>query len=252
MHKRKKRNISLIISSIILITILSLIFGENIKNTQQTEKGQQKFFAILPHFTLQAKTIENFYIFLKETYDIKNQEILNIVLISPDHFNASKNNIDMLCKDTEKFCYKENCISAKALPSTKTSGCLNKATQEHGLGEQFRFIKKIFPKANIYPIVVKPRKFVEDTDLISTLSGYKFIGKTLVLASVDFSHYVDEDFAKLHDKKSLYTLNNAKNMSEYGSLEVDCPSCLYIANTLAQQNNQYPKLFLRDSSSSIM
>jgi poly-gamma-glutamate synthesis protein (capsule biosynthesis protein) len=120
------------------------------------------------------------------------------------------------------------------------------------LGEQFRFIKETFPKANIYPIVVKPRKFIEDTELINILSGYKFTGKTLILASVDFSHYVDEDFAKLHDKKSFYTLNNAKNISEYGSLEVDCPSCLYIANTLAQQNNQYPKLFLRDSSSSIV
>jgi predicted class III extradiol MEMO1 family dioxygenase len=100
---------------------LSLIFGESIKNTQQTEKGQQKFFAILPHFTLQPKTIENFYTVLKETYGIKNQESINIVLISPDHFNTSKNNIDMLCNDTEKFCYKENCISAKALLPTKTS-----------------------------------------------------------------------------------------------------------------------------------
>jgi hypothetical protein len=68
---------------------------------------------------------------------------------------------------------------------------------------------------------------------------------------VDFSHYVDEDFAKLHDKKSLYTLVNTTGSNEYAALEVDCPSCLYIVNTLAQQNEQYPKLYLRDSSSSI-
>jgi len=234
-----------------LITILSLIFGENRNDALQSQKEQQKFFAIVPHFTLQPQTLENFYAFLKKTYTIKDNEHVNIVLISPDHFNASKNNIDMLCKNTENFCYQGNCISAKALPSTKTSGCLQKNTDEHGLGEQFRFIKKTFPKADVYPIVVKPRKFIEDTELISILSGYKFIGKTLVLASVDFSHYIDEDFAKLHDKKSFYTLNNGKTTSEYSALEVDCPSCLYIENTLAQQNNQYPKLFLRDSSSSI-
>jgi hypothetical protein len=68
---------------------------------------------------------------------------------------------------------------------------------------------------------------------------------------VDFSHYVNGDFAQLHDKKSLYTLINATGTNEYASLEVDCPSCLYITNTLAQSNNQYPKLYLRDSSSKI-
>jgi AmmeMemoRadiSam system protein B len=230
---------------------LSLIFAENTNTKRSSQNEQQKFFAIIPHFTLQAKTIENFYTMLKETYKIKEREQLNIVLISPDHFNASKNNVDMLCKDTKKFCYQGSCISAKALPSTKTSGCLQKDTDEHGLGEQFRFIKKTFPEANVYPIVVKPRKFIEDTELINILSGYTFIGRTLIIASVDFSHYVDEDFAKIHDKKTFYTLNNTTTINEYKSLEVDCPSCLYITNTLAQQNNQYPKLFLRDSSSSI-
>lgn len=252
MDKRKYRLFSLIGISIFMIGILSWIFGDTAKDQMNIEGIQQKYFAVVPHFALQPKTLENFYRFLQQTYAIDENKPLNIVLVSPDHFNASKNNIDMFCKDTENFCYQETCIAAKALPSTKTSGCLKKGiTNEHGLGEQFRFIKKIFPKANIYPIIVKPRKFIEDTELISILDNYEFKGNTLFLASVDFSHYTDEDFAKLHDKKSFYTLNNAKNISEYGSLEVDCPSCLYIVNTLAQQNNQHPNLFLRDSSSTI-
>lgn len=235
-----------------MIGILSWIFGDTTNIQNDAEKNQQKYFAIIPHFTIQPKTLENFYTFLKTTYDINNEEKLNIVIISPDHFDESKNNIDMLCENTNKLCYKEICLPAKALPATKTSGCLDKnTTKEHGLGEHFTFIKKIFPKANIFPIVVKPKKFIEDTQLIETLNSYNFIGKTLIISSVDFSHYVDEDFALLHDKKSFYTLNNTTGMSEYSSLEVDCPSCLYMVNTLAQQNKQYPKLYLRDSSSEI-
>jgi predicted class III extradiol MEMO1 family dioxygenase len=87
------------------MVLLSLIFAENTNTRELSQKGQQKLFAVIPHFTLQAKTIENFYTVLKKTYDIKDNEKLNIVLISPDHFNASKNNVDMLCKDTEKFCF---------------------------------------------------------------------------------------------------------------------------------------------------
>ena len=235
-----------------MIGILSRIFAEAMKNNINAEENQQKYFAIVPHFALQPKTLENFYRFLQTTYAIQKDESLNIVIISPDHFDASDKNIDMLCKDSKEFCYQNICIRAKTLPSTKTSGCLDpKITQEHGLGIQFSFIKKIFPRAKIFPIVVKPRKFIEDTQLIKTINDYPFIGKTLILASVDFSHYTDEDFAELHDKKSFYTLNNASTTKEYGSLEVDCPSCLYIVNTLAQENTQYPKLFLRDSSSTI-
>lgn len=235
-----------------MIGILSRIFGEAQKSQMQPESAQQRYFAIVPHFAIQPETIETFYQFLQTTYSIDAQEPVNIVLISPDHFDASSDNIDMLCEDSQRFCYQETCVTAKKLPATKTSGCLDKSiTKEHGLGEAFPFIQEFFPKAKIFPIVVKPRKFVDDTQLIKMLQDYEFAGKTLVLASVDFSHYVDEDFAKLHDAKSFYTLNNAKSISEYGSLEVDCPSCLYITNTLAQQNKHYPKLFLRDSSSAI-
>ena len=244
---------SLIGIGILMIGILSWIFWKTRIDQTQRFESLQKYFAIVPHFTIQPQTIENFYQFLQKAYMIKKNESINIVVVSPDHFNASKNNSDMLCNDTKHLCFQNTCVEAKKLPSTKTSGCLDvNITKEHGIGAQFAFIKKTFPNANIFPIVIKPRKFIDDTEIIDMLSTYHFVGKTLLVASVDFSHYTDEDFAQLHDKKSLYSLNNATNVWQYGSLEVDCPSCLYIINTLAQKNNQYPKLFLRDSSSTIV
>lgn len=252
MNQKTKRLFSLIGSTIFVITLLLRVFGDNQKTNLNIPKQQQTYFAIIPHFALQTNTLEKFYHFLQTTYTIDDKEELNIVIISPDHFDASKNSIDMLCENSNNFCYKNICKVAKSLPKTKTSGCINKkTTKEHGLGEHFIFIHKILPQAKIFPIIIKPRKFIENTELISILNTYKFKGKTLIIASVDFSHYVDEDFAKLHDKKSFYTLNNATDTNNYTSLDVDCPSCLYIANMLAQQNNQYPKLYLRDSSSSI-
>ncbi len=239
--------------SLFIITILSYIFVNFINNRQGIEKNSEKVFAIIPHFALQPKTLEKFYHFLKTTYNIDNKEKLNIIIISPDHFDTSKNNIDMLCTETKNFCYKNICLQAGMLPATKNSWCLSgNITKEHGLGEHFIFIKKIFPQAVIFPIVVKPRKFIGNTELINTLSGYNLQGKTIIIASVDFSHYVNEDFARLHDRKSMYVLNTATTTSEYNSIEVDCPSCLHIVNTIAQHNQYYPKLFLRDSSSEIV
>lgn len=253
MKKKKYGMISLIRIAICVIGILSWIFGGFAEDTSHDEENQQKFFAIIPHFSIKPKSIERFYRTLKSIYNIHHNEQINIILISPDHFGTNQENIALLCRDVKEFCYKDSCVHAKPLPKVNNSDCLEEQeTKEHGLGEHFTFIKKVFPKAEVFPIVVKPRKFIGNTEVIELLSGYKFKGKTLIIASVDFSHYVAEDFAKLHDKKSLYTLNTATTAAEYRSLEVDCPSCLHIINTLAQQNNQYPKLFLRDSSSKIL
>ena len=73
----------------------------------------------------------------------------------------------------------------------------------------------------------------------------------LIIASVDFSHYTSEKRAQLHDLKSYYTLLHSSNWKEYQSIEVDCPTCLFVVNTWAKKQQQYPELMVRDSNSSI-
>ena len=235
----------------LVIYILIGIFHDT---TIQSHVPQEikSYFAIVPHFTLQEKTIESFYAFLQKKYAISPKDPLRIVLISPDHFDVNTKNINTLCHDTPRLCYKETCIPAQTLPFFTQGECFpNTLLQEHGLGEQFRFIQKFFPQAKILPIVLTPRKFADNDALITALQSHPFVGTTLFLASVDFSHYTDEAFAALHDKKTFYTLNSSGPVTQYASLEVDCPSCLHVINTLAQQDHQYPQLFLRDSSSTI-
>ncbi len=211
--------------------------------------SDEKMFAIVPHFAIQPKTIGNFYAFLKTTYNITKQEAVNIVLISPDHFNILTGNIAQFC--VPRICYQWTCISSQKQALPWLSCIYEQNTTEHGLWSEFSFIKQTFPQAKVYPIIIRPRKFINDEQLIKTLQAHKFSWKTIFIASVDFSHYTDEDFALLHDKKSFYVLNNAVDAKEYQSIEVDCPSCLYVVNKLAQQQAQYPRLYLRDSSSTI-
>jgi AmmeMemoRadiSam system protein B len=100
-------------------------------------------------------------------------------------------------------------------------------------------------------LVINPFSFYYSNKIIELLET-KFKDKnTLFLASVDFSHYVEENYAYLHDKKSFYTLNNSNDIKDYKEIEVDCPSCVYILNKLALNNQQFPKLYYRDSSSLI-
>ncbi|MFA5748100.1 MAG: AmmeMemoRadiSam system protein B [Candidatus Absconditabacterales bacterium] len=226
-----------------------------------------KYFAIIPHFDIKPNTIDNFYSYLKK--NISKIGPVNIVLISPNHFNLGKGNIQTTCENNN-LCFKGNCVKIKSLIGKIFTECnKNKntysdfnnlfanqgdvlTTQEHGLGNHFKFINKYFPKAKIYPIVLDGSKFSNIDKLIKFLNNYNFGGTTLFIGSVDFSHYVQDDFASLHDKKTFYTLNNSLNINDYKKIEVDCQSCLYLINKLAKKNNQNPNLIDRDSSSEII
>jgi len=251
MHKKNIYWFFSLVGMCLLMVCLRLRIVKDHAETLARESTPQNYFAIVPHFVIQPNTIQNFYTFLQTSYRIDKSEPLHIIIISPDHFNVLTGDMAKFCG--KKLCYQNICLPIDERKASDELPCIDtENTTEHGIGVQFNFIKKTFPQAKISPIIVQPRKFVGDTQLINEIINQNFLGKTFILASVDFSHYTDEDFAWLHDQKSFYTLNNATGIQDYGSLEVDCPSCLYVVNSLAQQNKQYPQLYLRDSSSTIV
>ena len=84
-------------------------------------------------------------------------------------------------------------------------------------------------------------------DIISALPG-----KTLVLASVDFSHHVDESIARFHDVLAQDILSNGE-LADFSKLEVDCRNCLAIAQLVAHKSRKsYLNYFARTSVDSIL
>jgi AmmeMemoRadiSam system protein B len=76
----------------------------------------------------------------------------------------------------------------------------------------------------------------------------------LIIASVDFAHYQNEKQTLQHDEKSVETLKSMTlNQSEFMDwIDVDCPACLYLLQSLANIQWQKPELWWRDSSSTIL
>ena len=58
--------------------------------------------------------------------------------------------------------------------------------------------------------------------------------RILVVASVDFSHHVREEIAKIHDDIAVNALKFL-NPNNFSNLEVDCRNCLAIAKFLANE-----------------
>jgi AmmeMemoRadiSam system protein B len=238
----------------------------NIEVKKQTKSKIENNFAILPHFMLNKNKVDEFYKFLVKKYGLLWKK-LNIVLISPNHF--WEGNHQFIWFNTWNVCFQNECINFNSIIDKNlifnwygknkfiSSDDLQFKiwnrfyTHEHGLGSHFEFLKKYFPNSKYYSLVLAPHKFKNLDKLINYLQN-KFTSNTLFLASVDMSHYNKENFAYLHDKHTFYVLNNSVNKKDYLNLEVDCPTCLYIENNLANKNWKYPHLWYRDSSATIL
>ena len=73
---------------------------------------------------------------------------------------------------------------------------------QHASIEEVAFIAKTWPKATIVPIILKSKVTRSESEKLGLLLAQKLPENTLVLASVDFSHYLPELAADFHDETS--------------------------------------------------
>ena len=70
----------------------------------------------------------------------------------------------------------------------------------------------------------------------------------MILASVDFSHYLSKNAAEFHDVKSIRTLLNFEK-ENFKNIEVDCWQCLYGARLFAElREKEIPKIIKHSNS----
>lgn len=230
-----------------LIALCWAIFSINLKKTEV-------HLAIIPHFMLDTTKVDEFYSLIHDKrYVEKNPDA--IVLISPNHFFWQKWNIATSCLD---WVIRYNLEKINSL-SFKNLSCENDVFKvvwdsttisEHGLWEHFKRINKYFSGTKIYPVVASPKALEYTDSVISEIQKMKW--DILVIASVDFTHYLPEDITYKHDQHSIQVLQSwIWTKKDFNELDVDCPSCLFIINELWKFSGQSWRFRYRDSSSTI-
>ncbi len=235
--------IILIVSLIILITasiIGGVYYFKKFPDKGIVTNNTQSFIAsgIVPHHLLAKKIIQNFfeYIFSKE-----NPE--TIILLSPDHFNSGS-----LCKKTSFITLEPGVKDFKTLKVDsfllknlieKIDFCFNNSfvRLEHGITNLLPYIKNYSLNTKILPILIPSN--ISEKQIISLTEAINSIGssKTIIIASVDFSHYLPSSVAEFHDVKSIRTLINFQK-EDFKNLEVDSWQALYAARAFASLRNK--------------
>lgn len=228
---------------------------------EKISDNTERHFAILPHFMLNSEKVDQFYDFLKNSYysDFVPDKI---ILITPNHFHTEVTQEQTICESSkvnynlnsvflsnELVLYWVNCDDKETIfyPRWNTI-----QTNEHWIWEHFQRLNKYFSWTQIMPIIMPSYKLEIVEELQTKLQNLTW--NILVLASVDFTHYLPEELTLIHDENSIeiLTSDTIKKTDFSSNIDADCTTCLYLLQKLAHQQWQKASLWLRDSSSTIM
>lgn len=180
---------------------------------------------ILPHHMVAAFEISRFYQGLAEVVQPSM-----VVVIGPNHYESGEANIQT-CFDCEYFSVIGNVEVDRSFADRLVNDDIavredGTFRQEHAIFAHAPFIKKFFPEARIVPILLQWEMPVDEVLELSEWLNENLPEDALVIASVDFSHYISWEAANFHDKSSYASIKNFDFENIY-DLEVDSPSSIY-------------------------
>lgn len=209
LHIKRPTGVAFYWPLLLVVTVagIGIYIGLISRSAQVPSAGVHIAGAILPHHLLVENFIDDFYAVLA-----KEINPARIILISPNHFDKGVKYIQTATV-TPKDRYNDvlDLQAIRFLASKAGAFIENKYySVEHGIYVHYPFIKKYFPNALIVPITFKrgmPQaqldKLIADLHDLQTTDNKN----TLILASIDFTHYVSEDIAVGNDRKTIAYLN---------------------------------------------
>jgi len=254
---------------LISILITSIIFFTT--GCSETKKKSLTKAIIVPHHLLVKNYLDDFYKKISE----KNPEIEKIILISPNHFDYGNRYIQSTTSLADKDGTRIN-IDKNEIAKISQTGAISIEPiyfeKEHGIMNELIFTNKYFPNAEIIPIRIKNGTTKDRLDMLSNELSKIVTKNTLIIVSVDFTHYTDEKIALKNDEKfinyfenisktkeinfdeikQLATTENAKTKnkdSENYPVALDSPESLYVALKLLQTENALTFTFFKRTSS---
>ncbi len=201
---------------------------------------------ILPHHDITASQQNSFYKALSE----QGQPSV-IIVVAPDHFEVGKKQI--VIPENTIFDAPEGLLEVadlqKKLQENKLIGKYVEQTDEpwemeHGIFIHTPFLKHYFPQAEFFPILVKSFSKDEEFEIYENLANVLneiLPEESLVIASVDFSHYQIPRMTELHDYVSMNTIQLGEDLKH---IEVDSPESLTVASVFAHLRGADEKVLI--------
>lgn len=192
---------------------------------------------IVPHHLLAGKMIAEFFQYLSQ------DPPQTVVVIAPNHRKIGMSGIHTSSLDWETpFGVLEAETGLTALIKEKTEAAENKALmeEEHSISSLAPYIKYYLPEAKIVPILLHGNYPSSEKlgNLLAAVQSEK--PGTAIIASVDFSHYLDVETANKMDKNTLEAIRTADTeaISKMGNDNLDSP--VSVITLITAMNSEAP------------
>lgn len=160
---------------------------------------------VIPHHLLADKLIARVF------HQIKSQAPATIILIGPNHKNEGELMITSSLGwqtpfgvvDVDEKLLLEIC---QACPLVEEDDRI--MASEHAMGNIMPFIKYYLPETKVVPLILRHSVTMEEAGALGDRLAELMTDNTMILASVDFSHYLTSDEAEKKDRETISALKN--------------------------------------------
>jgi len=237
------------LSIVLILNFINIleIFASDSGNKQDIVSG------VVPHHLLAEEIVEDFFQCISS-----EEKIETLILLSPDHFHSGTLNDDnaFITLDWKSGSEKEEFDNIKidSLLGKKLAGenkiTLNSSAiiYDHGITNLIPYIKKYFPESKFLPILIPIDITKEQIEHLVKTINTETPAQTIIIASVDFSHYLPSQAADFHDAKSIRVLLNFEE-ENFKNIEVGCWQALYAARLFAKlRQKEVPRIIAHKNS----
>jgi AmmeMemoRadiSam system protein B len=202
--------------------------------------------AIVPHHILASYLMSSLFDSLPGDYD-------TVFILGPNH----KEEGEALAYTSKAAWQTEfGTVKASSRRIDSLSGEVVKIddgiiSEEHSVAVPINYIKKYLPEAEVVPLVLNEAYSVKDISGLSKLLLPFMNERTLVLASVDFSHYLTASEAEKMDKLTLKAIaeGDYTKLNEFNSDNLDSSSSMILIDMLMKEKGSGNLQVLENSNS---
>lgn len=226
------------------------------KNEQfQNIEDKRVFGGIVPHHLVSQTFIAGMFSLLAESRDIPK----TVIILSPNHEEAGDafvQTANMVWK-TPDGLVGTDVAKAKEVSDIFGAPFQGEAMKhEHGVYNIIPFVKHFLPQAKVVPITLRFATPVDDQDrLVGLLSKWLEQKDVVVIASIDFSHYLSSAEANQKDGETYNAMKryDYKEISSYQSDHLDTPTGLMILlRTMQSLNATHQTVLGYDNSGEVL
>jgi AmmeMemoRadiSam system protein B len=199
------------------------------------------YMAIVPHHLLASEYIASA---LKMS---SGRDINTAVIIGPNHENIGAGSIASVrarWNTPYGFLSANKTLTDYFLTDFKLNSTVEIFAKEHSIGAIAPFVKYYFPKAEILPIVFSSYSDIQDAERVSSWLSEKLPENSLIITSIDFSHYLTEEEADKNDRitEDLILNSDIEKIMRLNNDYVDSPVSLAMALLFAENKKLKPEI----------